>query len=623
MMKADLKDLTQLTDNLRQLILTATTHAGSGHPTSSLSAVELMAALFFGGTFRYDINHPKCPENDRLIFSKGHATPLFYALWTIAGVLSEEMVETYRQFGSPLEGHPTPAFPYSDAATGSLGQGLSISAGMAYCAKYLDRRPSRIFVLLGDSEMTEGSNWEALQWAAHIGLDNLIGVLDVNGLGQCGETMIGKQLEVYQKRISAFGWDTLIVDGHSIPDLLNAFETATRSERPFMIIAETIKGKGISFLENKTGWHGKALDEVQLQRALNALGPIDHGLRRQPAAPPPPQPPVETPRPFINNLPTYRIGGDRVATRDAYGHALKRIYSHEPHMVVLDAEVGNSTRSDIFKKAVPDRFLEMYIAEQNMVGVATGLAICGKKPFVSTFAAFLTRAFDQIRMAGYSGADINFCGSHCGVSIGADGPSQMGLEDIAMFRTLLKSTVLYPSDAVSTDKLVEAMAAHPGICYLRTTRGKTPILYNNDEPFPIGGSKTLRQSDQDQLTLIGAGITLHEALDAYEILMKKGIVARVIDLYSIKPLDTVTLVRAATETALILTVEDHAAEGGIGEAVASALCQHPVRIHSLAVRNRPISGSPEDLLGYEMISSDRIAAQAEAVLATSSKGALK
>jgi len=599
-----IESLEKLARLMRYYILTATTHAGSGHPTSSLSATELMGALLFGGIFRYDTAWPEHPNNDRLIFSKGHASPLYYAMWAAAGQLSEEDLMTYRKFGSPLEGHPTMSFRYVDAATGSLGQGLSIGVGLALNAKYLDKLPYRTYVLLGDSEMAEGSQWEALQIAAFYKLNNLIGILDVNRLGQRGETMYGHDLPAYEKRIAAFGWETLVIDGHSYPAVLEAYQKALHAkDRPVMIIAKTIKGKGVSFIEDRNGWHGVALDQKDYQRALKELGPVDKSIRGRILSPEAIEPQAVAPRaPDPMDYPS----GESVATRDAYGHALKRLYPQFPDIVAVDGEVSNSTRTEIFKEAHPDRFFEMYIAEQNMAGVALGLQCRGKIPFASSFAAFLTRAFDQVRMSQYSDANIKFVGSHAGTSIGEDGPSQMALEDIAMFRTIHNGVVLYPADAVATEKMVEQAARYHGIVYIRTTRMKTPILYGAGEPFPIGGSKVLRHSANDAATVIAAGVTLHEALGAYAALKKEGIIIRVIDLYSIKPIDAETLQQAAKETPCMITVEDHTPEGGLGEAVRSGLGMVDVPLFSLAVRKKPKSGNPLELLAFEEIDTAAI-----------------
>jgi transketolase len=596
-----MNDLESIAKLIRYYSLIMSTEAGSGHPTSSLSAADLMTGLLFGGTFRYDLDNTLHPNNDRLIFSKGHASPLFYSLWAAAGKVTEQELLTFRKFASPLEGHPTREFKYTEAATGSLGQGISIGVGLALNAKYIDKLPYRTYVLLGDSEMAEGSQWEAMEIAAYYKLDNLIGIMDVNRFGQRGETMYGHDLSVYRDRASAFGWETIIIDGHHMPQILTAFKQALQArERPVMIIARTIKGKGVSFIEDRNGWHGKPLKKDELTRALTELGSVDKAVRGRIEKPEDLKPAER----FPTKIQPLSYSADKpVATRHAYGTALERIFPEFPNMVVLDAEVSNSTYSELFKAKYPDRFFEMYIAEQNMIGAALGLSLRGNVPFVSTFAAFLTRAFDQIRMSRYSNANIKFCGSHAGVSIGEDGSSQMGLEDIAMFRTLLDSVVLYPSDAVSTEKLVEEMARHTGIVYLRTTRKDTPILYRNDEVFRIGGSKILKSSKADIAVIAAAGITVHEALRAYDELKKKNILVRVIDVYSIKPLDSATLVHAARDTGAVITVEDHYAEGGLGEAVLSALSGTGVPVHSLAVRKMPRSGKPDELLGYEGISS--------------------
>lgn len=602
----DLKTLADISIQVRRWILRCTAHAESGHPTSSLSAVELMVDLMFGGTFRYDVKRPNHPANDRLIFSKGHASPLFYSLWAAAGEVSEDELMTYREYGSDLEGHPTSRFRFTEAATGSLGQGLSIGFGMALNAKYLDKLPYRTFVLLGDSEMAEGSQWEAIQLAAHYQLDNLIGVMDVNRLGQRGETMYGHDLEAYRQRVEAFGWRCILVsDGHDHTLVSDAYASACQSSgQPVMIIAWTVKGEGVSFVENEGGHHGKSISDDRMAEALSDVGKVNSavlGSIEMPEEVKQDSSAAESPRPIDYEL------GDELATRDALGNALCRLAPKYPNMVVLDGEVCDSTRTKQFADEYPDRFFQMYIAEQNMVGAAVGLALRGKLPFVATFAAFFTRAFDQIRMAPYSDANVKFVGSHCGVSIGQDGPSQMGLEDIALFRTIADGVVLYPCDAVSTEALVDAMAAHRGIGYLRTTRGETPVIYNVDEAFCIGGSKVLRQSDQDRVTLVAAGTTLHEALHAHDLLKKKDISSRVIDLYSIKPLDHGTIRRAADQTEVIFTIEDHFPEGGLGEAVLTSLSDHPTPVNCLAVRKRPLSGSPEQQLDAQGISATAIA----------------
>ena len=610
----DQAELEKLARLIRYYILICTTEAGSGHPTSSLSATDLMAVLLFGGYFRYDADHPEHPNNDRLIFSKGHASPLFYALWTAAGKVTEEELMTYRKFGSPLEGHPTVNFRYVEAATGSLGQGLPIGVGIALNAKYLDKLPYRTYVLLGDSEMAEGSQWEAMEIAAHYKLDNLVGIIDVNRLGQRGETMYGWNLDAYAKRINAFGWETIRIDGHNSSEILAAYEKAVKGTgKPLMIIARTVKGKGVPFVEDKNGWHGKPLNREQLKEALLGLGQVDRSLRGNIARPENLKP--ENPIPAAIPEPSYEPGKP-LATRKAYGNALKRIKPAFPAIAAVDGEVSNSTFAEIFKDAFPDSYFEMYIAEQNMVGVAQGLESSGKIPFASTFAAFFTRAFDQIRMSQYSRANMKFVGSHAGVSIGEDGPSQMGLEDIAMFRTIQDSVVLYPCDAYATERLVEEAATQKGIVYIRTTREATPLLYSSKDTFPIGKSKTLRRSQNDAVALIAAGATVFEALSACDELKKEGIQVRVIDLYCVKPIEKEALDQATEGVRSIITVEDHRPEGGIGEAVRSALAdgRKGIPIYSLAVRKMPRSGKPNELIDYEEISKGAIVKKVKEIL---------
>jgi transketolase len=601
---SQIRHLQSLAKLIRYLSVMATSTAHSGHLTSSLSATDLMTGLLFGGTFRFRVDDPAHPNNDRLIFSKGHASPLFYALWGAAGGIDMKELMSYRQFGSRLEGHPTPRFPYAEAATGSLGQGLGIGLGMALNASRLDHLSYRTYVLLGDSEMAEGSQWEAIQLAAHYESTNLVGIIDVNRLGQRGETMLGHDIDAYTRRVGSFGWKTLTIDGHDMPQIVDAFrEAASERSQPVMIVARTLKGKGISFLENAEGWHGKALDEAQKRQALGELTDVDLDVRGTITAP-------EDRRPEHVSLvpataPRYEIG-QTVATRTAYGAGLTRIAGAFPQLVSLDGEVSNSTMADMFQAQTPARFFEMFVAEQNMVEVALGLSLRGKIPFVSTFAAFFTRAFDQIRMSQYSQANLKFVGSHAGISIGEDGASQMGLEDIAMFRSVLASTVLHPCDAVSTERLVEAAAVHQGIVYLRTMRQSTPVVYGNDEKFSIGGSKVLRHGPSDRLTLVGAGATVHEALKAYEQLQRDGITVRVIDAYSIKPIDVAALRAAADATGIIVTVEDHYPAGGLGEAVLRALADRPVPVRMLAVDKPPRSGTGEELRDFAGISAAAI-----------------
>jgi transketolase len=603
-------NLEKLARLVRYFILVSTTKAGSGHPTSSLSAVELMTGLMFGGFFKFKINDPYYANNDRLVFSKGHASPLLYSLWAAAGVVTEEELLTLRKFGSRLEGHPTPFFPYTEASTGSLGQGLSIGVGISLNAKYIDKLPYKTYVLLGDSEMSEGSQWEAIQIAEHYKLDNLVCVLDVNRLGQRGQTMYGWDVKAYERRIASFGWETIVIDGHNLKEITDAYKHSFQvKDKPSMIIAKTIKGKGVSFIENKDGWHGKALPADKLDEALDEIGDIDKNIRGSISEP-------EKHEAFSEKIKDYDltiIDTESMSTRKAYGIALVNIFKKFQNIAVLDAEVSNSTFSEIFKEKFPGRYFEMYIAEQNMIGAAIGLSSRGKIPFVSTFAAFLTRAFDQIRMSGYSNTNIKFIGSHAGVSIGEDGPSQMGLEDIAMFRAQLNSVVLYPSDAISTEKLVERAAGHHGNVYIRTTRMDTPVIYDNKEEFKIGGSKTLKESKNDIVTVCAAGITLHEALKAYEELKKENISIRVIDVYSIKPVDSEAIIKAQEETKALITVEDHFAEGGLGEAVKSASSdKSPVYI--LAVKKIPRSGKPYELLDFEEISSKAIVSKVKEIV---------
>lgn len=600
------KNLKEIAKWIRYHILTSTTAAGSGHPTSSLSATDLMTTLFFGGFFRFFVDNPDHPNNDRLIFSKGHASPLFYSLWSAAGGLAPEKLLEMRKFGSPLEGHPMPVFKYTEAATGSLGQGLSVGVGMAINAKYLDKLPYLTYVLLGDSEMFEGQIWEAAALASYYKLENLVAIVDVNRLGQSGETIHGWNLKAYEQKFKSFGWNTMIIDGHSLPQIEKAYKNIkTNKGKPFAIIAKTIKGKGISLLENKEGFHGVPLKKEQLDQALKELGKINQSLKPRLI-----KPQNLYPKKIEGGdiKPTPYKMGDLLATRKAYGQAISMLSQAYPDLVIQDAEVKNSTFAETFKKAHPERYFEMFIGEQNMVGVALGLSKRKKIPFVSTFAAFFTRCFDQIRMAQYSDANIKFVGSHAGVAIGEDGPSQMGLEDLSMFSSILNSTILYPADAVATEMLVAEAIKHFGIVYIRTTRSPTPIIYKTTDLFEIGGSKTLRESKTDRATVVACGTTLFEAIKAYEILKEKGIKIRVIDAYSIKPIDKITLLKAARETEAIVTVEDHYPSGGLGAAVVQALSEARDRkpIHILAVSVLPKSGKPEELLAFEEIDAAAI-----------------
>jgi transketolase len=606
---------TELAQQLRVDSIRSTTAAGSGHPTSSMSAADLMAVLMTK-YLRYDFQNPHNPDNDHLIFSKGHASPLLYSMYKAAGAVSDQELLTLRKDGSRLEGHPTPLIPWVDVATGSLGQGMPIGVGVALCGKYVDKLPYHIWVLLGDSEMAEGSIWEAFDHASYYKLNNLIGILDMNRLGQRGQTELGWNGEAYKARAEAFGWNAILIDGHNFEEIDNAYAEAEKStDKPTLIVAKTEKGKGVSFLENKEGWHGKALNEQQAQEAIKELGgevnktfPVQKPDNQQPA-PEPQAKPLELPRYSLN---------DQVATRKAYGDALVAIGATNPDVVAMDGEVSNSTYADEFKKAYPDRFFEMFIAEQELVASAVGFSVRHKVPFASTFGAFFSRAYDFVRMAAISQANIRLVGSHAGVSIGEDGPSQMALEDIAEMSAVYGSTVLSPSDANQTAKLVEEMSKQKGIVFMRTTREKTPVIYGPDEQFPIGGSKVVRQSDNDQVTVVGMGITLFEALKAYDQLKNEGITIRVIDAYSVKPIDTQTLFTAAQETGeKIVTVEDHWPEGGLGDAVLSAFTQRNAplpRVTKLAVDHMPASATPEQQIEEAGISASSIVQAVKSLL---------
>jgi transketolase len=619
MEQAPANDLTKLCRLVRYWILESTTEAGSGHPSSSLSAVELMVALFFGGILRADLKNSKNPANDRIIFSKGHASPLLYALYAASGIIDADALKTLRQFASPLEGHPTSRFSQIEAATGSLGQGLSIGLGMSLNAKYLDKLDYRTYVLLGDGELAEGSVWEAVGLASHYKLGNLTAIVDVNRLGQSGETMLGNNIEAYEKRFSAFGWKTVVVDGHKLSEIIEAYKFSQSQTLPTAIIAKTLKGNCAPIMEDQDGWHGKVLSKQQFREISGQFKDLNLSLRGEMLMPEmKKESNVQKSTGEKASATSYKKD-DQISTRVAFGSALVRIADAFPNLIVLDADVKYSTFTEKFAQQYPERFFEMYIAEQNMVSAAVGISLRGKIVFVSTFAAFLTRAFDQIRMAQHSQVNLTFVGSHTGVSIGADGPSQMGLEDIAMFRTIHGSVVLYPSDALSCEKLVEEAAKTNGIVYLRTTRSATPVIYENQESFPVGGSKTLKADNSDQLTIISAGITLHEALKAHELLKAQDISTRIIDLYSIKPLDTQTLVKASQETKALLVVEDHHPEGGMAEAVRSALHAKAVPVYSLSVSRKEMSGRPEDLLDYEDISAEDIVRKVKLILKPNKK----
>ena len=597
----------ELGQQLRVDSVRSSSAAGSGHPTSSMSAADLMAVLM-SKYLHYDFGTPEDPRNDHLIFSKGHASPLLYAMYKAAGAISDQEMLTFRQFGSRIEGHPTPVLPWVDVATGSLGQGLPISVGVALAAKRLDRLPYRVWSLCGDSEMAEGSMWEAFEHAGFHDLDNLTAIIDVNRLGQTGETMHGWDLDAYRRRAEAFGWKAIEIDGHDIAAIDRAFARAVETTgQPTVIIARTEKGHGVKAVANQPGKHGKPLDDPDA--AIAELG----GMRDIHVEVPKPD---FTGRPHVFptgklTLPSYEPG-TKEATRKAFGDALVALGKARGEVVAVDGEVGNSTYTELFATALPDRFFQAYIAEQQMVATAIGMQVRGWKPFASTFAAFLSRAYDFVRMGAVSRANIALAGSHAGVSIGEDGPSQMALEDLASLRAVHGSTVLYPSDPNQTAALVPQMADRAGIVYMRTTREKTPILYEPGEAFHIGGSRVVRSGNADSVTLIGAGITLHEALSAASQLAEEGIEARVVDLYSVKPIDAETVKAAARETGAIITVEDHWPEGGIGDAVLDALAEeqpHPIVI-KLAVRAMPGSGTPAELLAAAGIDADHIAAAA-------------
>jgi transketolase len=610
----DLGLASELAQQLRVDSVRSSTSAGSGHPTSSMSAADLLAVLV-GRHLHYDWDDPANPANDHLIFSKGHASPLLYSVYKAVGVVTDdELMSGYRRFGSRLEGHPTPVLPWVDVATGSLGQGLPDAVGVALAGKYLDEVPFRVWVLCGDSELAEGSIWEALDKASHYKLSNLIAMVDVNRLGQRGPTELSWDLETYRRRASAFGARVLTVDGHNVAEIDRAMAQAgdIAGDQPTVILARTIKGRGFSEVEDREGWHGKPLPSEMAERAIIELG----GERDLVVRGPRPGQAEAAGRPAKArakvNVPAYTVG-DKVATRKAYGEALAALGAR-PDVVAMDGEVSNSTFADEFAQKYPERYFEMYIAEQQLVAAAVGFSVRGYRPFASTFAAFFTRAYDFIRMAAISAANICLVGSHAGVEIGADGPSQMALEDLAMIRAVQGSTVLYPSDATSAAVLVQAMADRDGVVYMRTTRGAYPVLYGPGEEFPVGGAKVLRATDADQVTLIGAGVTLHACLDAADQLQADGIRARVIDVYSVKPIDTDTLTAAAAATGgKVVIAEDHHPEGGLGSAVVDALTgagRADLTVRHLAVAELPGSGTSEELLDAAGISAGHIAAAA-------------
>jgi transketolase len=587
----------------------ATTEAGSGHPTSCASAAEIMSVLFYS-VMRYDPREPHSRDNDVFVLSKGHAAPILYAAWAEAGAIPREKLWTLRRIDSEFEGHPTPRLPFVDVATGSLGQGLSVGVGMALNFKHLDHTDQRVYVLLGDGESAEGSNWEAAQLASRLSLDNLCATIDINRLGQSEPTMLQHHLEIYKARWEAFGWQAITVDGHNIPDLLAAYESAQRNPgRPTIVLARTIKGKGLNGVEDKENWHGKALDK---ELAGKVIADLEKQLNGAAAAWTPNLPPRrasigQAAPPLSIPNPTYEIGGKELATRKGFGDALAAIGKANPGIVVLDGDVKNSTYTEEFAEAAPNRFTQSYIAEQNMLGMAMGLAARGKIPFPSTFACFVTRAYDFIRMAAISNLNIKVAGTHAGVSIGEDGPSQMGLEDLAAMCAEPVFTVLYPADATSAWKATGLVARHRGPCYLRLGRPTAPILYGPDEQFSIGKCKVLRSSDQDKAVVVAAGVTVFEALAAYDQLRKEAIPVRVIDLFSIQPIDRDELIRSAKAAGgVVITVEDHYEHGGLGDAVLSALAQENAKVQKLAVRKIPHSGKPRELLEKFGISATHI-----------------
>lgn len=595
----------------------ATTEAGSGHPTSCASAAEIMATLFFS-VMRYDPVNPKNPNNDLFVLSKGHAAPILYAAWAEAGLFPVKHLLTLRRLDSDLEGHPTPELPFVDVATGSLGQGLSVAIGMALNAKRLERKDRRIYVLLGDGESMEGSVWEAAQMAAAYQLDNLCATVDINRLGQSQPTLWGHDLEAHRKRWEAQGWQAMTVDGHNVSELLQAYQRFMEtSGKPTVILARTIKGKGFPGIEDKEGYHGRALDRSTAQTIISSL---EHQIRPNAESWKPNLPPrnpsesAATAAESREAQPNYSPGGPAVATRRGFGDALAALASSDSRIVVLDGDVKNSTYTEEFAKAAPGRFFECYIAEQNMLGVAMGLASQGKVPFVSTFACFFTRAYDFIRMAAISGLNIKLAGTHAGVSIGEDGASQMGLEDLAMMSAQPGFTVLYPSDAISAWRATELLARHQGPCYLRLGRPASPILYPAGERFAIGECKVLRSSARDKVLIVAAGVTVHEALRAHEALAQQDIPARVIDLFSVRPIDQAKLAEAANAVGgRVITVEDHYRRGGVGDAVLEALAQERVEVYKLGVSEIPHSGKPAELLDRFGISAAHIIEKAKAV----------
>jgi len=606
-------DLEEKAKLVRKWCLVSTTEAGSGHPTSCLSAADITTVLF-DRYFTYDLANPLNLNNDRFVLSKGHAAPLLYTLFGMAGAYPLEELKTLRKFGSRFEGHPVPKYKYAEAATGSLGQGLSVGAGLALVAKR-EGYGSKTYVLTGDGELAEGQIWEAANFAAHEKLDNLVAILDINRLGQSQETMFGHRIREYVKKFKAFDFEVITINGHNYEEINQALQaTQQPNGKPFAIIAKTFKGYPISFLKNKDGWHGKALKKEELEKALKQLEPINDSLHFELKKP------TQTKLPSKAGITTAQTSSFKqekeYATREVFGDELAKLAEGNKEIYALDGDVMNSTFTQTFKKAHAERFIECYIAEQNMVSVAAGLSRMGKIPFVATFAAFFTRAADQIRMARVSEANIKFVGSHVGVSIGEDGPSQMGLEDISLFGTVPDCVVLQPCDAVSTAKLVPEMMTHDGFAYMRTLRPKTALLYKNEDTFDIGGSKVLRQSDNDVLTVAATGITVFEALKAADELQKENLNIRVVDCYSIHPVDATTLKKCLSEMKqkIVITVEDHFEHGGFGDFVAAALSNEQGQIIKMAVQKISQSGTMDELLNDAGINAKHIVAKVRAIL---------
>lgn len=609
MIETDIELLKGIANQLRIHSINATTAAGSGHPTSCLSAADVVAALFFGH-MKYDAKNPHYYNNDRFILSKGHAAPLLYAAWAENGFIPVSELTKLRQFGNDLEGHPTPRLAFADVATGSLGQGLGVGAGMALAARQ-DKLDFNTYVLLGDGEIAEGAVWEAANLAGFYKLSNLIAIVDANRLGQSQATMFGHDISIYSKRFEAFGWRVEVIDGHDVEEIVEVLSGVGLDEKPLVIIAKTYKGAGVSFLQDKDSWHGKPLSDDEAARAVAELQPsAKSGLEVAIASPSPLSAP-NLAAPASYPAISYKLG-DKIATREAYGAALVRVGGANPAVVAMDGDTKNSTYSEKFAKAFPNRFTECFIAEQNLVAVAIGYGTRGHVPFVSTFATFFTRAADQIRVAGISSSNLKLVGSHVGVSIGEDGPSQMALEDIAMMRSVQGSSVLYPADAVATEKLLEEMAKTKGIQFLRTSRPKTPVIYNNDEKFPIGSAKVLREGTK--VTIVAAGVTLFEALKAADELKAESIAVSVVDAYSVKPLGKSVILNAARKTNnTVITVEDHYPEGGIGDAVAGELSGDGIKVHKLAVNGLPRSGKAEELLAHFKIDAAAIVAKVKSL----------